>query len=322
MSTSSDACLGALRIQAKFRADLENNGAVSDPEWNSYITQSAKELRDLLVGAYGNGYYANHIYQFSLGNSQTYPLPNGSSQFLSTTGSTAAKFYKLSGVDLQYSASPTGWVTLRRFEFIERNKYAYPNSAINTNGYTNLRYTLLGDQLMFMPSPMASQQARIFYISAMTSLQFLLPCQFTSGSPAVTMLDTTGLSPGMNAYGDVIAANTTISTVTGTTTITLSTNALSTKVNGMAFYWDDASSFDGIDGWEEYVIIDAAIKAQIKQEGDYSGLAGQKMEMKARIEAMAEGRDVGEASHVSDVLGANSYGLGCGDDGWGNGWGS
>lgn len=318
MSTSSDASLGALRIQAQQRSDMENNGAISDPEWNQYITQSAKELRDLLIGAYGNGYHANNIYQFNLTNSQLYPLPDGSSDFIGTTGSTAAKFYKLTGVDLQYSASPSGWVTLRRFEFIERNKYAYPNSAINTNGYTNLRYTIMGNQLMFMPTPMASQAARIFYVSAMTSLQFFLPCQFTSASPAVTVLDTTGLSPGMNAYGDIVAANTTILAVTGTTTITLSNNALSTKVNGMTYFWSDASSFDGIDGWEEYVIIDAAIKAQIKQEGDYAGLAGQKADMKMRIEAMAEGRDIGEASHTSDVLGANSYGYDSGA-GWGSG---
>ena len=70
-------------------------------------------------------------------------------------------------------------------------------------------------------------------------------------------------------------------------------------------------------------MIDAAIKAQIKQENDFSGLALQKQAMKERIEAMAEARDVGQAMHVADAMSANSYpdyngwsGFGSGWDGW------
>ena len=42
MSTSSQASLGALRLQAQQRADMENNPAISTAEWNQYISQSYK----------------------------------------------------------------------------------------------------------------------------------------------------------------------------------------------------------------------------------------------------------------------------------------
>lgn len=64
---------------------------------------------------------------------------------------------------------------------------------------------------------------------------------------------------------------------------------------------DDGDGFDGISGWEEYVIIDAAIKALIKEESDPTALGMQKQAMIARITAMAENRDAGEPATVADV---------------------
>jgi hypothetical protein len=52
----------------------------------------------------------------------------------------------------------------------------------------------------------------------------------------------------------------------------------------------------------------AAIKALIKQESDYSGLADQYNEVLRDIEALAEGRDAGQAQHVSDALAATFNG--------------
>jgi hypothetical protein len=65
----------------------------------------------------------------------------------------------------------------------------------------------------------------------------------------------------------------------------------------------DTDTFDGISGWEEYVIIDAAIKALQKEESDVSVLLGQKQAMIVRIQAMAEQRDAGSPATVSDTMG-------------------
>lgn len=308
MSTSSDVSLGALRLQAQQRSDLENNPFVSIAEWNQYISQSYKELVDLLVAAYGNEYFFATNYAFGITNAQSYSLPDGTPSFQNANGTQAQKFYKLLGVDLQYSSSPSGYVTLRRFEFIERNKYAYPNTAINWNGYSNLRYRIEGNSLFFIPVPMAGQTARIWYIPAPTSLQFLLPVVTAQGGTICSLSDTTGLAAGMNAFGSgILSSNTTISTLSSNS-VTLSAAALSTNPSSILSFWSDSTTLDGIAGWEESIIIDAAIKALIKQESDFAPLALQKQAMKERIEGMAEGRDAGQAQHVSDVLGANAWG--------------
>lgn len=81
------------------------------------------------------------------------------------------------------------------------------------------------------------------------------------------------------------------------------------SVNNLTMYYvpvcaelvGDSDTFDGINGWEEYVIIDAAIKMLQKEESDVSILMGQKQMLTKRIEAMAENRDIGHSFKVSDV---------------------
>lgn len=292
MSLSSTVSLGALRIQAQQRADLDGSPAISNPEWNQYISQSYKELYDLLVAAYGNDYFVAALYQFSLTSSQYYSLPSS--------------FYKLLGVDLQYSASPSGFVTLRRFEEIDRNRYAYPNSNINTLGYSNLRYRISGSNIEFIPIPMAGQTVQLKYIPEPTSLQYMLACATTISSTTVSMSDVSGLSVGMSVYGTGIPTGVTVSSINTTlNTIVISSAATVTQAVITLTFWIDSTTIDGISGWEEYVIIDAAIKAKIKQEEDVSELRVQKAEMKVRIEGLSEGRDAGQAHHVSDALAAN-----------------
>lgn len=322
MSTSSDVSLGFLRIQSQMRADLENNASVSNAEWNAMISNSYKRLYAMLVAAYGNDYFVSNYYQFPLTNAQTYALPDGTPTFLDATGITAPKFFKLLEVDLQYSSSPSGYVTLRRFEEIERNKYAYPNTAVNWYGYSNLRYRIQGNFLSFVPIPQAGQTVRIKYIPAPTSLQFNLPGYSVAASAVIgSMSDTTGVTAGMNIFSyqtNVLPSNLTVTGVS-TTTMTLSGNSLSSNSANIFAMWNDAATLDGLAGWEEYIIIDAAIKAQIKQEGPSQELMAERQAMRTEIEAMAEARDVGQAFHVSDVLGANSYGMD--GDGWGSGGG-
>jgi hypothetical protein len=63
----------------------------------------------------------------------------------------------------------------------------------------------------------------------------------------------------------------------------------------------DAATFDGINGWEEYVIVDAAIKMLQKEESDVSVLLAQKEALKARINTMAANRDSGSPQRIVDV---------------------
>jgi hypothetical protein len=63
----------------------------------------------------------------------------------------------------------------------------------------------------------------------------------------------------------------------------------------------DSSETDCYGGWGEYVVIDAAMKALIKQELDISALVLQKKAMIERIESVAENRDAGNPFRVTDA---------------------
>lgn len=56
-----------------------------------------------------------------------------------------------------------------------------------------------------------------------------------------------------------------------------------------------------ISGWDEYVIVDAAMKAKDKQESDVSVLLNQKLMLKQRIESMSQNRDAGFPERVGDT---------------------
>lgn len=221
-------------------ANMENTQFVTDSELTTYISNSYKELYDLLIGAYGEDYYVATPVNITTTTSTTYPLPNG------TLYSAAPSFYKLLGVDYQTSANdPNGYVTLRTFAFGDRNKFSTPN-FVAFNGYINLRYRLQGNNLYLSPTPTSGQTIRVWYIPRPTTL------------------------------------------ATGADTV------------------------DGVSGWEEYIVIDAAIKCLNKEESDVTVLMARKAAMKARIEGMAANRDAGNPGRTVDI-----YGGEYGDEGGG-----
>lgn len=63
----------------------------------------------------------------------------------------------------------------------------------------------------------------------------------------------------------------------------------------------DGATFDGINGWEEYVVIDAAIKMRVKEESDVQELLLAKQDMKQRIQAASAGRNSAEPPKVVDT---------------------
>lgn len=64
---------------------------------------------------------------------------------------------------------------------------------------------------------------------------------------------------------------------------------------------NDVDSYDDVNGFAEYVVVDAAIKMLQKEESDVSVLIGQKEALRQRITAMAANRDANEPASVTDV---------------------
>ena len=242
--------LASLRLQAQQRADRVNSKFVTLPEWNKYINQSYFELYDLLVTAFEDYYLAEpYIFQTD-GTNSAYTLPNGT--LVGTDSVTTKPFYKLMGVDLGLANNNNAKVTIHKYDFIERNRYVYPNITSTFLGVFNMRYRIMGDKIRFIPTPSAGQYVTLWYV------------------PRVTQL------------------------------------------------LNDTDVADGVSGWTEYIIIDAAIKALQKEESDVTILLAEKAALIKRIEDSAMNRDAGQPDTISNTRawsGRSGQGGGPGFDG-------
>jgi len=59
-----------------------------------------------------------------------------------------------------------------------------------------------------------------------------------------------------------------------------------------------SQTVDGVSGWEEYIVIDAAMKCLQKEESSTTHLERQKAAMLSRIEEMAENRTLDQPGHI------------------------
>lgn len=226
---SGHETLGQIRLQAQQRADRVHSNFVTKAEWDNYINQSYFALYDLLVQKYGDDYYVAPPLQIDLTGEAQYPLPNG----VNYEG--APPIYKLLGVDLAINPVANSWITLKRYNFISRNRYVYPQITTNLLGYGGMRYRVLGTNLHFIPTPQGGQTVRLWYIPRMVRLL------------------------------------------------------------------KDTDMLDGVSGWSEFIIVDAAIKALIKEESDVTTLVALRQDIVDRIESAAENRDAGEPDTISST---------------------
>jgi len=216
--------------QTRQRADFVNSQFVTDAELTNYINQSYFELYDLLVSKYDNDYFVAPPLQFQTnGQDQFYPLPDG------VLYNGAPALLKLLGVDLCISPTQNdSWITIRQFNWVDRNRYAVPNFQ-SFYGVTNLRYRVKANDLWLTPIPAGGQTMQLWYIPRL--------------EPLVSPTDTA----------------------------------------------------DGISGWIEYVIVDAAIKMKDKEESDTSVMLAEKAALIKRIEYAAENRDSSFPATVGDT---------------------
>lgn len=172
---AGEMSLGAIRLSAQQTADRVNSNFVTLPEYNSFINLAQYELYDLLIGAYEDYYLAPAIQFYTNGSQYIYPLPNGLLSFQdgvnpSNTIANAAALYKLKGVDLGLQTASNAYVTINKFNFIDRNRFVYPNTASTIYGVFNMQYRMMGSNIEFIPTPSANQPIRIWYIPRLREL--------------------------------------------------------------------------------------------------------------------------------------------------------
>lgn len=171
----SEMSLYELRLRSQQTADRVNSQFVTASEWNSFLRLAMYELYDLLITSYEDLYADQYVYINTNGTVQNYPLPNGCTNYLGGTypnssGDPAQAFYKLAGMDLGINTSNNAWVTLLKYNFIDRNNYVYPNSTSTIYGVYNMRYRLMGANVNIIPTPAGNQQIRMWYSPKLPAL--------------------------------------------------------------------------------------------------------------------------------------------------------
>lgn len=171
----SEMSLYELRLRAQETADRVNSQFVGTSEWNAFIRLAMYELYDLLITAYEDLFASQYVFINTNGTTQNYPVPDGCTNYLggvypNATGAPSPAFYKLAGMDLGTNTSNNAWVTLRKFNFIDRNRYVYPNSTSTIYGVYNMAYRLMGNFVNIIPTPSGNQQIRMWYSPKLVSL--------------------------------------------------------------------------------------------------------------------------------------------------------
>lgn len=170
---TAEMALCQIRLAAQQRADRIDSQFVTLQEWNSYINQAMYELYDLIIKV-GEDYIVAEPIQFSAdGSTYRFDLPNGLNTFQNAdTGVTFTPkaFYKLMGVDLALQNATNAYVTVNKYNFIDRNRFVYPNTSSTIYGVFNLQYRVIGNQIMFVPTPSARQNIRLWYAPRLNSL--------------------------------------------------------------------------------------------------------------------------------------------------------
>ncbi len=172
----SEMSLFELRLRSQQTADRVNSNFVTRTEWNAFLRLAMYELYDLLITSYEDYFASQFVFINTNGTTQNYPVPDGATNYFGgtypSTGSTdpAQAFYKLAGMDLGINTSNNAWVTLRKYDFIDRNKYVYPNSTSTIYGVYNMAYRLMGPNINLIPTPSGNQQIRLWYSPRLPAL--------------------------------------------------------------------------------------------------------------------------------------------------------
>jgi hypothetical protein len=302
-----------LALQVRQRADLSGqqnafgsntSGNITDTEMLAMLNASYSELWDILTGKFGENYSFN-----------TYNLPIAQGTY---DYQLPFDFFKLQN-----------WSQIKPYTLKDRNLFSYPlQPYLAYPGWQNIRYMVQGQVIDFQPKigPFPGN-VRVWYIPACPTLCATLPALYaTSTATAQNALVYASVTVNGETQNYVFLALNSGTTggsapswnVPGTT----SDNGILWAAQGpLSLY---ATTADGISGWEDYVVLDAAIKSRVKQLKPADELMAQKQALMARINRAAKDRIAGDPIVISGGFGAMeggpSYGGYFNGFGFGGGW--
>lgn len=300
--------LTELIAEAKQRADMENSTFVSTAEVTRYINQSIAKLYNKLVHARGDEYYLQRIDFTTTSGEALYALPSN--------------FYKLVGLDINYGGSV---ITATPLMFqAERNMYQDVRGWDQYNW--PVKYMIQSQYLRVFPAPQGEYTCTLWYVPHAPELgrTGVVDANFayTSGSYKLTLTGGTDTTTSV-----ALSANETLGYLFQGSKLNFSSPPFTeapriTKVEGTTIFLDrptEASGsdsdisvdnpdrWDGISGWEDYVVLDTAIRLMVKEESDPSALMAEKQEMDLAIEELGSERDDGSPKTIQDVMRPSRY---------------
>lgn len=149
--------LSTLRTRCQGRADIPDDGSVSDAEWLEFINSAYFELYDLLVTRFEDYFESTSTSNTTVVDQEDYSLPSD--------------FYKLLEVEVQDDQQADQWVSLQRLRPSDRNLLRNLDTYASYD-YPTLRwYALKGTNLRILPPPaVAGRTIRIRYVPTLTPL--------------------------------------------------------------------------------------------------------------------------------------------------------
>jgi hypothetical protein len=205
-------------------------------------------------------------------------------------------FYKMRGVDLVVTSTES--VPLKRYNWAQRTRNALTVYA------RDYKYRVQKGSIVFSPVPSTTDSVKLYYIPSPKRL-------LSKDTTAITRGTSTMWTTGSHEFvvGDLITGQNFLATdynvdqtVTAIGANTVTTDLDSSGLADPTSYGSIESRFDFYSGWDEYIIIDSAIKIMIKEEADATALLLQKNQIKERIITESQNRDAGEPEVVTDVV--------------------
>jgi hypothetical protein len=302
--------LAQLTAEVRNEADLNAGpgGFITDAQIATWLNQGVSGLYGKLVQA-SEDYFLKTSGPISILVGQTtYQLPWDA--------------WKGRGIDI--STDPnfvTDVNTARPFNWKQRNMYNSAMGVYSFLGSTNLRYKFLPGtplKIKFIPpNAPGNLNCQVWYIPEAPILCATLPPGWAvSNAQVVNDLVSFTVAGVAQVFAAMTAGTTGSSSpsfnVPGTTTDGGVTWAY---VGPLSIY---AVTFDGFSGWEEWPIIDAAIKARDKQETDTAVLGARRAAIEERIAIECRNVDDDEPDFIVDSYYQDGSNGGLG--GFGGGW--
>lgn len=304
-----------LRSEVRQRADMVNSAFVTDFEVDRAILQSCAQLYDEMCST-GEDYFIKYV---------DIPAQNGGfydfALYTASDGHKATDVYQVRGVDAVYSDNCT--VNLPRFNWEERNIYAATPAL--TPYFPIIAYRVLmnpttgNDAIQLIPdNSNGASKLRIWYYPNPKNSAYMASIVHPKGSPIVVLTPGTyynvavhgGNGAGMEATV-VVDASGNITSVDVTSYESGYTNEFTYEFNPNVLYAGSPKVYlvglmsicqvDGRSGWEEWTVVDAAIKLLAKEESDTSQLEREAARIWARIMKSMANRDAGQAKRITDV---------------------